>query len=258
MDLGLSPVSLIAGLLIFVRVLGIFSVAPIFGHARLPAQVKVGLAFLLSMILIPIVRPPDPTLANAVLLLGAAVVKELVVGLIIGYVTTLLFLAVQLAGEAIDMQMGFGLASTADPLLGTHTSIIGQFLYLIATLLFLALNGHHLLLTGLVKSFDLVPLNHFVFGTLLSGRVLDMVSEFFLIGLRIGGPVMLAVFLADLVVGLLGRTLPQMNLLVVGFPVKVWVGLGILTLTLPLILLTCQGLFTGMYRDMLLILDAMK
>jgi flagellar biosynthesis protein FliR len=210
------------------------------------------------MVLIPVVPPPDPGLANAVLLLGAAAVKEVLVGLIIGYVTMLIFVAVQLAGEAMDIQIGFGLAAVADPLLGTHTALIGQFLYLMATLLFLALNGHHMLLVGLMKSFEMVPLGQFAFGALLSGRILEILSDLFMIGLRIGGPVMLAVFLADLALGLVGRSLPQMNLLMVGLPAKIWVGFGVLLLTLPLFVVACQGLFDSMYRDILLILSAMK
>lgn len=254
----LDPTTQLKGLLIFIRILGIFSVAPVFGHAQLPPQVKVAFSVLLSLILLPVVKSPDPALANEVFLLGSAVLKEFIVGIVIGYVTTLLFVAIQLAGEAIDVQMGFGMASIADPLLGTHTSIMGQFLYLTATIFFLVTNGHHHLLTGLAQSFQAVPLDGFVMTSLLYERVLGLIAQFFLIGLRIGGPVMLSVFLADLALGLLGRNLPQMNLMVIGFPIKVWVGIGVFSFMLPFFLLTLQSLFSGIYRDITLILTAMR
>jgi flagellar biosynthetic protein FliR len=126
-----------------------------------------------------------------------------------------------------------------------------------ATLLFLAMNGHHLILTALVQSFHIVPLGEFSLQPLMTGRILELLGDIFMVGLRIGAPVMLAVFLTDLALGLLGRTVPQMNLLMVGFPLKIAVGLGILLVSMPVFILLCQGLFTGMYRDLILILQAM-
>jgi flagellar biosynthetic protein FliR len=252
-----APQHTVEGLLIFIRVLGIFTSAPVFGHAHLPPQVKIALAAMISLILVPILPLPDPRLADNLLLLAAAGIKEAVVGVILGFVATMIFMAIQLAGEAADVQVGFGLANIADPLFGSHTSIIGQFQYMMATLLFLAMDGHHLILTGLIQSFHTVPLGGFTLQPLLTGRVLSLLGDLFMVGLRIGGPVMLAVFLTDLAMGLLGRTVPQMNLMAVGFPVKVAVGFGILLVSLPVFILLCQGLFTGMYHDLLLILQAM-
>ncbi len=254
---GIGPTQLVAGLLIFVRALGIFTSAPIFGHTHLPAQLKVGLALMITLVLLPVVPAPDPRVAENVLTLACAAAREVVVGLVIGYVSVLLFVAIQLAGEAIDIQVGFGLANIADPLLGTQASLVGQFQYMLATLIFLALNGHHLVLGALVKSFELVPLTGMAIQPLLGTRLLDILSQIFLIGLRIGGPVMLAVFLTDLALGLLGRTLPQMNLLMVGFPIKIFVGLAMLLITISSFYTLSQGLFQTMYRDIVGILQAM-
>lgn len=255
--LGIGSLKLVTGMLIFVRVLGLFTAAPIFGHVRVPAQVKIGMAVVISLMLVPLVPAPAPVVGSDILLFISAVVKEAAVGLILGFVAMLAFVAIQLAGEAADMQVGFGLASMADPLLGTHTSLIGQFQFTVATLLFLVLNGHHLLVAALVKSFSLLPLGAFAYQPVLTDRILDILVGLFVLGLSIGAPVMLAVFLTDLALGLLGRTVPQMNLLLVGFPVKIAVGLSMLLVSLPFFITVCRGLFDGMYRDMLLILDAM-
>lgn len=254
---GLGELQVIGGLLILVRVLAMLATSPIFGHIHVPPQVKISLALMVTLVLVPTITPVDPHVGSNLLLLGMAVVKEAAVGIIIGFIATLVFLAIQLAGEAADIQVGFGMASIADPLLGTQTSLIGQFQYMMATLLFLSVNGHHLLITALVKSFDIVPLGDFAFHGILTGRAVDILSNLFLIGLRIGGPIMLAVFLADLGLGLLGRTVPQMNLLMVGFPVKIFVGLATLLLFVPYFLTMCQNLFATMYGDILTIIRAM-
>jgi flagellar biosynthetic protein FliR len=254
---GLGPLQVVGGLLILIRVLAILASSPVFGHAHVPVQVKIGLALMITMVLVPIVAPVNAALTNNLLMLAGAVLKEAATGLIIGFIATLTFLAIQLAGEAADIQIGFGLANIADPLLGTQTSLIGQFQYMMATLLFLVVNGHHFILAALVRSFELVPLNDLTFHAILTGRVLDIVSQLFMMALRIGGPVMLAVFLTDVALGLLGRTVPQMNLLMVGFPVKIFVGLATLMMAVPFFLMMTQGLFATMYGDIITIIRAM-
>jgi flagellar biosynthetic protein FliR len=254
---GIGPAHLLGGILIFIRVMGIFAAAPIFGHVHLPLQVKLSFALLIAVVLLPVVHLPDPAIADNIFMLGGAAVKEAAVGLILGFTAMLIFVAIQLAGEAADIQIGFGMASIVDPLLGTQTALVGQFQFMVATLFFLVINGHHYILMALAKSFELVPLNGFVYHTLLTGRVLQIVSDLFLIGLRLGAPVMLAVFLTDLALGLLGRTVPQMNLLLVGFPVKIAVGLTMLIASVPFFMVGCRSLFGDMYRDLMAIVRAM-
>lgn len=258
MDLfGIGPMKTLTGLLVFVRVLGIFTAAPVLGHVRVPAQVKVGIAAMITLVVTPLVAAPAPETATHILLFAVAVMKEAAVGLTLGFVAMMAFVAIQLAGEASDMQIGFGLANVADPLLGTRTSLLGQFQYTVATLLFLVLNGHHFLVAALVKSFSLVPVGALEYHPDMTGSILKILAGLFMLGLSIGAPVMLAVFLTDLALGLLGRTVPQMNLLLVGFPVKIAVGVSMLLVSLPFFVTACRGLFDSMYRDLFLILDAM-
>lgn len=246
-----------AGLLIFVRTLGIFSAAPIFGHKNIPTTVRICLSFMLCLILLPTIAPISPEILRNVFLLAEAVIREAIVGLVIGFVANMIFLAIQLAGDAVDIQIGFGLANIADPLQGTQSSLVGQFQYIIGTLLFLAMNGHHMILAALVRSFRIVPLNGAVFHPEVAGRILDLLTMFFVVGLQIAAPVMLTVFLTDMALGLLGRTVPQMNLLMVGFPVKILVGMTFLLVSLPIFLPLCQNLFSGMYQDIINIVQAL-
>lgn len=254
---GLGPLQVVGGLLILVRVLAVIGSSPVFGHLHVPQPVKIGLALMIALVLVPTIAPVDAAVTSNLFLLAGAVLKEAATGLIIGFTATLIFLAIQLAGEAADIQIGFGMANIADPLLGTQTSLIGQFQYMMATLLFLTVNGHHFVLTAMVKSFELVPLGDLTFHGILTGRILNIVSQLFFISLRIGGPVMLAVFLTDLALGLLGRTVPQMNLMMVGFPVKIFVGLATVLLAVPFFLTVSQGLFATMYGDIMTIIRAM-
>ena len=207
---GITPAHLVEGVLVFVRTLAVFTSAPVFGHQHLPVQVKICLAAMIALILIPIVPAADPSLISNIFLLGAAAVREAAVGLIIGFIATLAFTAIQLAGETADIQVGFGLANIADPLLGFHTSLIGQFQYLVSVLFFLAIDGHHVILTALVRSFTLVPLDSFSIHAGLTAQTLAILGELFVIGMRIAAPVMLAVMLTDLGLGLVSRAVPQM------------------------------------------------
>jgi flagellar biosynthesis protein FliR len=251
-----EPLQLVTGLLVFVRVLGVFATAPVFAHAHVPSPIKACMAAMISLVLLPAASAPPPGLCTDVLTLASAVAREALVGLIMGFAVTLLFLAVQLAGELIDVQMGFGMAAVMDPLLNTQASLIAQFQYLVATLMFLATNGHHALIVALSDSLRLVPLASAHPGPAVAGSALDAVAHLFLLGVHLGAPVLLALVLTDLALGLLGRTLPQMNLLLVGMPAKILVGLAMLLLSLPSFVPACHDLFGGVHHYVLRFLIA--
>jgi len=177
------------------------------------------------------------------------VTGEFLIGLIFGFASSLIFTAVQMAGQILDMQIGFGIVNVLDPQSGQQLPLVGNFKYILALLVFLATNSHHLLLSALFNSFKLIPLTGGVFHTNIVQTIVDMVGGTFIIALKISFPVLLSLLLTDIALGILARTMPQMNIFVVGVPGKIIVGLFVLSLALPFYILFLEVAFNGMYKD---------
>lgn len=247
--LNFSIDQIIIWLLVFSRTAGIFSVAPVFGNAHVPVFTRVGLAVCLALIFAPFVAAGHPTPPTDLLALTFAIVKEAAVGLALGFIGLLLFMVVQSAAELIDVQMGLGMASIIDPAMNQHTSVIGQFYNLIATLVFLSMNGHHLLLQGLSDSFTILPLGHLAFSPAVTGSVLQIFARLFVAAIKIGGPIIGVILLTDVALGILARTVPQLNVLVVGFPAKLFVGLVTIIVAMPAVFVVVNNLFGDLPAD---------
>ncbi|UCC69587.1 MAG: flagellar biosynthetic protein FliR [Armatimonadota bacterium] len=233
----------IAGhLLLLCRVGGVTAVAPLVGSERVPARLKAALAVMVALVLAPTVdRAPE---GGTALEMGLAAAGELVLGLGLGFGARLIFAAVQMAGELADMQSAFGFAGVVSPQTGERTSVIGQLQISVAWLVFLAADGHHAVLRGLGASVVAVPLGT---GSALCGPALtQVVGSLIATSVRIAAPIVGAVILADFALGLLTRAAPQMNLLAIGFPVKLAVGLGATLLALPLLVSAERGLVAMM------------
>lgn len=244
-------------LFIFLRVMGILTLAPIFGHRSVLSQVKVGLALMLAVALFPVVPVTLKTHPHLFLLV-LALVKELLMGLLIGFVALLVFLGVRFAGELVGLDIGFGVANLIDPLSAEQVSIVGEFQSLLAMVIFLVVNGHHLLLRGVAASFDLVPLGGVQMNGLLGQNLIAMTGRVFVIAVQLAAPVLAALFLTTLALGIVARTVPQMNVFVVGFPLKIVVGVAALMLTLPLFLSALTRMFGGLERDLSTVLRLMS
>lgn len=224
--LQLDVGQLLTFLLILTRVSGVFFLAPVLGSRNIPPQVKIGLSLMTSIALFPFVKSPDLATTISGFEYAMLLAKELSAGAIIGFTATMVFMGFLLAGQILDFQMGFGMVNVIDPLSNISISIMGQFKNLLAILVFLAINGHHYLLTALAKSFDLVPLTAFSFSPSLTNNFIDMVVDMFVIGLKIGGPAIGVLFITELALGIMARTVPQMNVFIVGIPLRIGIGLA--------------------------------
>jgi flagellar biosynthesis protein FliR len=231
------------GLLIFARVAGIFGSAPILSSPRIPLFPKIGLAVMMALVLFPVAGGLQNGLPTQTLPFIFLALKEAVVGLVIGFIANLLFTAIHIAGQLIDMQTGFAFAGIIDPNTGNHSAIAGEFQSILAWMLFLSVNGHHMLLNGVAESFRALPLGTFTAGAGLLDGVLVLSSRIFVIALQIGAPIVGAVLLSDLGLALLSRTIPQMNVFVLGFPIKMALGMILLLLSLPYIGVIERNLF---------------
>lgn len=244
-------------LLVFTRITGIFSMAPIFGSRNVSVIVKAGLALALTFILFPLVFDEKTPIPDSFLGYFFIVVGEFLIGLIIGFAASLVFSAIQMAGQLLDMQIGFGIVNVLDPQSGQQLPLVGNFKYILALLVFLATNSHHMLLAALFSSFKLIPVSGFIYQVELTEVMIDMVGGMFVIAMKICFPVLLSLLLTDVALGILARTMPQMNIFVVGVPGKIIVGLFVLSIALPFYIMFLEVAFSGMYKDIYSLLSRM-
>lgn len=220
-------------LLIFTRVISFFVVAPVFNQQSFVHQARIGLSIVISILLFPVVAMPNIPLTNApgyMLLVG----KEILVGLILGYTVDFIFHGVRFAGHVLGYQLGFAIVSTIDPQTSEQISIIGQLKWLTAVMIFILIDGHYLLLEALAYSFRAIPLTAAAFPSGIAGHVLRLSAQIFIIGIQIAAPVMVTLLMTNVGMGILARTVPQMNIFVVGFPLTITVGLISIMITLPI------------------------
>lgn len=211
-------------LLIFVRVSAFFVTIPLFSYKTIPSQLKIVLAFVLSWMMYYTFSIEAFTINGDYLLL---VLKEAVVGLVLGLVVYIVFSAVQIAGGFIDFQMGFAMANIVDPQTGAQSPLMGQLFNFLLLLVFLAINGHHLVLDGIFYSYQFMPIDQFFpkFGDAESVEyIMKLFVAVFAIAFQMSAPIIATLFLVTLALGITGKTVPQLNIFVVGFPIKIAVG----------------------------------
>jgi flagellar biosynthetic protein FliR len=198
-----------------------------------------------------------PAVSPDVFSLAAAAAGEVLIGLLAGVAIRLVFEGVQLAGELAGYQMGLAIAEVIDPASEDQVAILAQFTSLLATLVFLLLNGHHLFIRTLVESFQLVPPFGFHAAAPVLERLVRLTAEAFVIGIKAGAPVIVALLLTTVAFGLVARTVPQMNIFVVSMPVNIAVGLLFFGLSLPHLAGYLGDLFGGVAHNAVSLLRPM-
>lgn len=237
-------------LLIFCRVTAFLLTAPVFSTRGIPATWKIGFSAMLAFLIMAPVGLQQPTDMDAVYVL--AIIRETLAGLLLGFTAYLFFTVVQIAGAFIDIQMGLGIANVIDPMTGAQSPLMGNFKFILAMLLFLAFNGHHYLIDGFIKSYTWLPLDNLLFASIAGGAVHEFLirtfSTVFALALQMAAPLVVALFLADVGLGILSKTAPQFNIFVVGIPIKIIVGFLLLSIVLPSFVFIYQDLFASLFR----------
>lgn len=223
-----------AFLLIFIRTVTMIALLPVFGSQNVPPTLKAGMAFFLSVILYPAIMHGAPALPAGTGLFVLMLCKELFVGIIIGYVASLLFSTIQFAGYLVDVLTGFSFVELVDPFSDTSVSIFGQFNVLIFTILFFLLNGHYFLLLAIQKSFEVIPLLgvHIPAGQLTS-FLIKAVGDVFVLGFKFSAPIFVTLLLTQVALAIVARTVPQINVFFVGIPLNIMIALGVAIIALP-------------------------
>lgn len=238
-------------LLIFIRLTSFFIIAPLFSMRGVPTQFKIGLGFFISLIAFSSLTVEEPILLDSFYIL--LIVKEFGIGIALGFTAALLLYTVQIAGAFIDFQMGFSMASVMDPQTGTQVPIIGHFKYILALLFLLTVNGHHLMLDGVMQSYYLLPVESISFSAKfedIAHFMTTLFTEMFLIALQMALPIVGALFLVDIALGILAKTVPQLNIFAVGLPLKIFVGFIMLFLSMPFFFYVLQILFEKLMISM--------
>ncbi|MDD2544912.1 MAG: flagellar biosynthetic protein FliR [Burkholderiaceae bacterium] len=218
----------------FLRILAVFSVAPVFSMRAIPMRVKLGLAFLVAVCSQSILIDQPTINLNGREALGA-VAQQVVVGVAIGFAVRLVFAAIELAGEVIGLQMGLNFASFFDPASNAQLSAVARFFGHMALLLFLVINGHLMVLMAVVKSFDRFPVNGNLMQAVTQMRLHELGASLFSSALWLALPMIALLMFVNLTLGVISRVAPQMNIYAVGFPVTLTVGLLGVAATLPML-----------------------
>ncbi|QJD89390.1 flagellar biosynthetic protein FliR [Duganella dendranthematis] len=233
----------IAGLLWpLCRIMALIAASPLLGNSAVPASVKLSLGVMIAAIVAPAVPawPATDPMSWAGLLI---VMQEMLIGLAMGFSIRIIFAAVEMAGEISSLTMGLGFATFFDPTTQGRSSAISQFLSLVATMAFLAVNGHLVLLSALVESFSTLPVSAIpVYGGGFK-QLADWGGMIFSVGVQLSLPIVAALLITNVALGILTRAAPQLNLFGIGFPITLGVGLLVIAMTLPYLGMPIQNLF---------------
>lgn len=245
-ELGLVLNGVEIFLLVFARMTGLFVIAPIFGRRNIPAYFKIGFSFMLALILTNTLKMELPDYSENIFGYSALIFKEFATGLVIGYASYLIFTAVYLAGQIIDMQVGFGLVNVIDPLSNIQVPVTSNFYFILCMLIFLTVDVHHVLIKALFESYKVISPGGAVFGTQLIDELARLMASVFLLAFKISAPVVATVLIADVALGVLMKTVPQLNVFVVGIPLKILLGIVVMWLTIPAFVMVTEILLRGM------------
>lgn len=234
-------------ILVLVRVTGLFLVSPIFSAINIPNTYKVGFSLLIALIVSNVVNGPLAPMGDMYLMIEC--IKELIIGFSIGFISFLFFTVFSIVGQIIDVQIGLSMVSVLDPQSNIQMPVTGNFYKIMATLVFLITNGHHRLIEALVESYQYIPIGDLVLSIGMVNQFVEIVGKLFIIGFKIGSPILVTVILADVLLGILAKTMPQMNVFIVGMPLKILVGMFLIITTLPIFFITLQHIFNSMYEE---------
>lgn len=250
--------TMLSFLLTFMRVSLVVFLLPFFGGQPIPMQVKAAFCLVLTMALWPRLALSGVSMPAHPLELIPLLFSEMLLGLALGMAVHFLFAGIQTGGQLLGFQMGFTMITLADPLSGAQISITSHLLYMVSLLTFLALDGHLVLLYGFAESFTLIPAGALVATPAAAGDLINLAGDMFVIAVKIAAPVLVALFLVELALAIMARAAPQMNLLMIGFPLKIAVGFFFLGMLFTLTSRYIEEYIVGMPAMMLKLLRAMS
>ena len=245
-------------LLVLTRTSGIFFISPFLGSMNVSYKLRACAAIGLATILFPVVvKMYAVEVPENLLMFAATVIKEMFIGWLIGLVGYITLTAVNMAGKIMDMQVGFAVVQMMDPTTQQQSGMIGTFLYNLTIIYFVITNGHHVIISALAESFRIIPLDSMIWNTSLPQLMIDLTAGIFMNGMKIAMPVTFAILLTNVGMGILARTMPQMNIFVVGIPLQLTIGTSMISMVLPFYILFLDVIFNEMYANISIALKAL-
>ncbi len=232
-------------ILITIRMFCFFVVVPVFFPNGTPNIVKIGITLIIAYILIPGIDYTGINNINNNLPFFINCMNEAVAGLTLGFITNLCFISAKIAGNLMDMQVGLAMMSMFDPTSNSNTTLLERLLYWFSMVIFFIVDGHHMLIKALMESFNVIKLGKFLLTQNSINIIIKVFIEYFAIALKIAIPIVLIIIITDLTMGLIARTVPQLNIMILGLPVKILVGLAAFCFALPIFLKMLENSFYG-------------
>ena len=238
-------------LLIFIRVGIILFLLPFFNSRRIQVMSKVGLTFIIAILLYPVIDLQPSAMPASTIGIVQLIGGELVIGMILGLMVQVFFEGVKVMGEMVGFQTGLSIANIIDPQSGMQLSIFSNMAYLLAMILFLLFNGHHVLLNALKSSFEIIQVGTLSLNPLFMQKMISHVGQMFVIGIKIGAPAIAALLFTKIVFGLITKFIPQMNIMIVAFPAQIAIGLLFFGISLRLLLVFVENHVDGLEAMMM-------
>ncbi len=236
MDIQLVPIEQFQTfLLCFSRVMAILAAIPVINSRQAPPQVRIGLGFATALLLFPLMAKYTPKMDFTIIQFALVMVNEVLIGLLLGLVSNLIFTAVSFGGTIIGYQMGFAAANIFDPQTTQQLSIMSQFSNIIAILFFLALNLHHIFFKVIVDSYILLPPGTLNFSGQAIPLLMDLAGHMFLLSVTLSAPVLALLLISNLILGILARVFPQLNVFLLSFPMNIGIALLVIGLTIHIL-----------------------
>ncbi|MGB3212395.1 MAG: flagellar biosynthetic protein FliR [Desulforhopalus sp.] len=256
MDIQLIPVEQFQTFLIVTsRVAGFIGAIPVISSAQTPGRIKTAIVFAISLALFPVMAGEVPNVSFSPLPFLLLLISELLLGLLLGLVARLIFTAVEFGATVIGFQMGFAAANVFDPQSERQVALISQFQNIFAILIFLAINGHHLFLHTTVLSYELLPPGQIDFSGEAVPFLMELASHMFAIGVQFSAPVLAVLLLSGLILGVLARVFPQLNVFLLSFPINIGTAFIVIALTLPMVSILIRREFDSLGERILMLLN---
>lgn len=247
----IDPMEIRTYLLVLLRVSILLFMFPVFTSSVFPSRLKLGLAMVVSLLFYSVVDVDLERFPMTAVATGLLIIAEALIGLTIGLCLRIFFGAVQLAGQIIGFQMGFAMINVIDPQTGANVSIMDQLGYWVCVIVFLLLNGHHIMFLAVIDSFKLVPIGFFMMQEVMMAKMIDLGAQLFFLAIKVGAPVIASLAFVSVGFGLTAKFSPQMNVMIVAFPLKIVAGLILFGLSLQIIVILTKT-YVGQFKALLM------
>lgn len=242
-------------LFVMVRTGSILLAAPIFGALNVPMQVKLGLTLMVALLLTPLT--PQVPMPATLVGLTVAMAGEVLIGAAIGLAIRFVLAGIEFAGQVAGFQMGIGMATAYDPINSSQVTVLGKFLSILTLLIFLSVNGHLMVLMVLQKSFDSIPPFSFTLSAGLMESFVAFSREIFVLAFKFSAPVVAMLIFVNVSLGIMARTVPQINMFVIGFALTIISGFLVISMSLPVFGTAVQAVFDRMWTGVFNLMRAM-